>query len=56
MTRNQKAVAYLQSCNIEAKEENDVVYVFVNDRQLEISNFEIAFNSNQYDIHLKEDN
>jgi len=55
MTHNQKAVAYLQSCNIEAKEENDVVYVSVNDRQLEISKFEIAFNSNQYEIHLKDE-
>lgn len=55
MTRNKKAISYLESCGISAKEDNGEVYVFINDRQLEISNFEVAFNANQYEIHLKDE-
>lgn len=49
MTKNQKAVAQLESCNIDAREENGTVYVYFEDTGLEISEFEINFRAGFYD-------
>lgn len=51
MTRNQKAVAQLEDCGIEAKEENGTVYVFCGDTPLEIAEYEIRFREHLYDTH-----
>lgn len=49
MTKNQKAVAQLEGCNIDAREENGTVYVYFEDMGLEISQFEIDFRADLYD-------
>jgi hypothetical protein len=51
MTQNQKAVAQLKDCGIEAKELNDTVYVFCGDTPVEISEYEIKFREHLYDTH-----
>ena len=49
MSKNQKALAQLKSINIDSKIENDTVYVFVGDVQIEIAQFEIDFRAKLYD-------
>lgn len=55
MTKNEKAVAQLGNCGIEATIENDTVYVVVDDTQLELAEFEINFRAKCYDEE-EEDN
>lgn len=45
----EKAVAQLQSIGIDAFEENDTVYVRVNDVPLELAIYEIEFRAKLYD-------
>lgn len=54
MTKNQKAVNILASKDITAKEENDTVYVFIGDVQLELAEYEITYQSNCFDEYVKE--
>lgn len=49
MTRNEKAVAQLESMDIEAKVENDTVYVCIGDTALELAEFEINYQAKEYD-------
>lgn len=49
MTKRQKAVFYLESIGIPAKEEFESVYVFIEDVMLEISEFEINFQADRFD-------
>ena len=49
MNTQEKALAQLKSNGIDAKIENDTVYVCVGDSQFEISEFEINFQAKLYD-------
>ena len=51
MTQNQKAVANLKDNGVEAKIENNTVYAFCGDAQLELADFEIRFRAYCYDTH-----
>ncbi|MCA6372258.1 MAG: hypothetical protein IM631_12835 [Cytophagales bacterium] len=48
LTLHEKAVENLKKKGIDAKIENGVVYVVVNDTMLEISDFEIRFQSDEF--------
>lgn len=50
----EKAVAQLESCGIDAFEDNDTVYVTVNETPLEIAIYEIEFRANLFDEEKKE--
>jgi len=54
MTKNEKAVAQLESCGITSKIENNVVYVYCGDTPVEISDYEINFRAHLYDTHKLE--
>ena len=49
MNNNQKAVAQLESMGISAKVENDTVYVFIGDVELELAEFEINYQAKEYE-------
>ena len=53
MTKNQKAVANLEEKDIDAKIENNTVYVVIGGTELELSDYEINYQSNEYDERLK---
>ena len=53
MSKNEKAVLNLKSKGIEAKLENDTVYVVIGDCELEIAEFEIDFQAQEYDEELE---
>jgi hypothetical protein len=55
MTRFQKAIANLDNNGITAFEEDGVIYVEVNEYNLEISQFEISFQADEYDRNLAEE-
>lgn len=48
MNRLEKAVAQLKTKGINAKIENDTVYVYIGDTPLELSNFEIEFQEQEW--------
>jgi len=49
MNNKEKAVARLSNIDIQAKVENDTVYVCIGDTYLELSEFEINFQAGEYD-------
>jgi hypothetical protein len=49
MNKNEKAVARLSNIDIEAKVENDTVYVQIGDTSLELAEFEIDYQAKEYD-------
>lgn len=49
MTKNEKAVSVLSDKGIDARVENDTVYVVVNDYSLELAQFEIDFQADEYE-------
>jgi hypothetical protein len=49
MSKEDKAVAQLESIGISAKVDNDTVYVYINDVPLEIAEFEIDFRAKLFD-------
>ena len=49
MNKNEKAVAQLESIDIDAKVENDTVYVCIGDTSLELSEFEINYQAKEFD-------
>lgn len=48
MTQNEQAVAQLKSIGIIAYEENDTVYVTIEDTPLELAIYEIEFRASLY--------
>lgn len=50
MTKNQKAIKNLKDKDILAKEENGLVYVMIGDIELEIAQFEIDYQSAEYNL------
>ena len=57
MTRLEKAVANLESRDVNASIENDTVYVIIGCNSLQLSDFEIDFQAGEYEemLDLKED-
>jgi hypothetical protein len=55
MTRNEKAVANLEEKDIQAKVENDTVYVIIGFTELELSDFEIEYQANEFDMRKEEE-
>jgi hypothetical protein len=55
MTNEEKAVIQLGRLGVTAEEDNETVYVHVNDTMLEISEYEINFQAKRYDEE-EEDN
>jgi hypothetical protein len=53
MTNNEKAVKRLESIDISAKVDLGSVYVFICDTTLELSEFEINFQADEYDKMFK---
>jgi hypothetical protein len=49
MNRNEKAIANLETLDIQAKLENYTVYVIIGDNELELSDFEIEYQANEFD-------
>jgi len=49
MNKNEKALAQLTSNGVDAKIENDTVYIAIGDSQFEIAEFEINFQAKLYD-------
>ena len=49
MSNLERAVAVLEMKGIQAKIENGVVYVIIKDCELELAEFEIEFQSSEYD-------
>jgi len=49
MNNNEKAVAQLESMNIQAKVENDTVYICIDNNELELAEFEIKYQAKKYD-------
>lgn len=54
MTQEEKAVKNLENKGIVATEENGAVYVYIEDIMLEISEFEIQFQANEFDQNKEE--
>ena len=52
MTNNKKCIAQLDECGIYCEEQNDRVYVYVQDSLLELSQFEVDFRAQVYDDDL----
>ncbi len=55
MTLNEKAVANLEEKDIQAKIANDTVYVIIGWTELELSEFEIKYQANEFDERKKEE-
>lgn len=55
LTKNQKAISRLESISVNAKEENDTVYVIIEDTELELSQFEIDYQANCFDEESEEE-
>ena len=55
MTRNEKAVANLEEKDIQAKVENDTVYVIIGFTELELSDFEIEYQANEFNMKKEEE-
>ena len=55
MSRNEKAVANLEEKDIQAKVENDTVYVIIGFTELELSDFEIEYQANEFDMRKEEE-
>jgi len=55
MTRNEKAVANLEEKDIQSKIENGTVYVIIGFSELELSEFEITFQADEFDERKKEE-
>jgi hypothetical protein len=53
MTNNEKAVKRLESLDISAKVDLGSVYIFIGDITLELSEFEINFQADEYDKMVK---
>lgn len=53
MTLLEKAQAQLDSIDISTKIENETLYVFIGERMLELSLFEITFRAGLYDYENK---
>lgn len=49
MTKNEKVIARLESMDIYARTNNETVYVFINDTELELSQFEVDYQARCYD-------
>lgn len=49
LTQNEKAVSNLEGLDINAKIENDTVYVIIGDTELELSEFEIKYQADEFD-------
>jgi hypothetical protein len=49
MTKNEKAIAMLESIDIQASIINDSVYIVIGETTLELSQFEIYFQAKRYD-------
>jgi hypothetical protein len=49
MTRLEKAKKNLEEKGIDCKIENDTIYVFIEDIELEISEFEINYQMDEFD-------
>ena len=49
MNRNEKEIANLETLDIQAKLENYTVYVIIGDNELELSDFEIEYQANEFD-------
>ena len=54
MNNNQKAINMLASKDIEAKEENDTVYICIDDVELELAEDEIIYQANCFDKYVAE--
>ena len=55
MNRLEKALAVLVDKGIDAKIENDTIYIIVNDYSLELSEFEIEFQINEFNKFKNKD-
>jgi len=55
MNRNEKAIANLETLDIQAKLENYTVYVIIGDNELELSDFEIEYQANEFDKKKEEE-
>ena len=55
MTRNEKAVANLEEKDIQAKVENDTVYVIIGFTELELSDFENEYQANEFNMKKEEE-
>jgi len=53
MTKNDKAITRLGSLGIVAKSDNGVVYVVIGDVELELSEFEVNFQVEEYETIKK---
>jgi hypothetical protein len=49
LTQNEKAVSNLESLDVNAKIENDTVYVIIGFNELELSDFEIKYQADEFD-------
>lgn len=49
LTTNEKAVEALKEKGVQAKEENNTVYITVNDVDFELSSYEIEYQANEYE-------
>ena len=55
MNRNEKAIANLETLDIQAKLENYTVYVIIGGNELELSDFEIEYQANEFDKKKEEE-
>lgn len=55
MTNNEKCIAQLANADVYCKEENGLVYVYVMDMFLELSQFEVDFRADLYGEELVEE-
>ena len=55
MTKNEKTIANLADKDISCRETNGTVYVCINDTELELAQYEIDYQANDYDEKEKEE-
>lgn len=54
LTQNEKAVSNLESLDVDTKIENDSVYVIIGSNELELSEFEIKYQADEFDKKKEE--
>lgn len=55
LTQNEKAIANLEGLDVNAKIENGTVYVIIGDNVLELSEFEIKYQADEFDKKKEEE-
>jgi hypothetical protein len=55
LTQNEKAVSNLESLDVDTKIENDSVYVIIGSNELELSEFEIKYQADEFDKKKEEE-